>query len=114
MRRRAAPTEHRQAAVPPASRNLPAWAPLQFAYKYGSDGPRAWSKYTAGTSAHGKLQAREDTGANAIPLGARAEIKLRKAEARQSLGLGEGEGERVPPAPPLPLPLLRAALSATA
>ena len=80
-------------------------APLQFAYKYGSDGPRAWSKYTAGTSAHGKLQAREDTGANAIPLGARAEIKLRKAEARESLGLGEGEGERRP----LPL-LLRAAL----
>ena len=32
---------------------------LQYAFKYGSaaaEGPRAWSKYTAGTSAHKRLQ----------------------------------------------------------
>lgn len=49
-------------------------APPQFAYKAGSGAaPRAWSKYTEGTSAHKRLAAPEKTGANAQPLGAGAD-----------------------------------------
>ena len=52
---------------------LPTRPSRQFAYKAGSgEGPRAWSKYTEGTSAHKRLAAPDKTGANAQPLGAGA------------------------------------------
>ncbi|PRW58148.1 Multiple RNA-binding domain-containing 1 [Chlorella sorokiniana] len=47
---------------------------VEFAYKAGTGAaPRAWSKYTEGTSAHKRLAAPEKTGANAQPLGAGAD-----------------------------------------
>jgi multiple RNA-binding domain-containing protein 1 len=56
---------------------------VEFAYKYGStDGPRAWSKYTPGTSAHIKKVA---TGANDVPvvLKVRELKKLKKQQQQQ-------------------------------
>jgi hypothetical protein len=42
---------------------------LQFAYKYGtSEVPRAWSRYTSGTSANKKAE-HAGSGANTVPLG---------------------------------------------
>lgn len=53
---------------------LPPSVPRQFAYKFGgSEAPRAWSKYTAGTSANKRLTAPEKTGANSLPLGGAGE-----------------------------------------
>ena len=59
------PTAHLPLSLPLSSPWL-----LQFAYKFGSsEAPRAWSKYTAGTSANRKAVEPEKTGANVVPLG---------------------------------------------
>jgi hypothetical protein len=75
-----------------SSLRLPLAAPLapppaQFAYKFGTtEAPRAWSKYTAGTSAHKRLTEPPKTGANDIPLGdAQHGKKGRKKKGQEPL-----------------------------
>jgi hypothetical protein len=63
----------------------------QFAYKFGSgDAPRAWSKYTAGSSAHAKLGATIMTGANDVPLGAAAGEARKERDSRKEKKKGRG------------------------
>lgn len=62
--RRCAPGLHNRPAVHAGAHAV------QFAYKFGAgEGQRAWSKYTAGTSANKRMTAPEKTGANGVPLG---------------------------------------------
>jgi multiple RNA-binding domain-containing protein 1 len=67
---------------------------VEFAFKYGStDGPRAWSKYTPGTSAHIKKVA---TGANDVPvvLKVRELKRLKKQQQQQESEEKKGGGGR--------------------
>ena len=49
---------------------------VEYAFQYGAnEKPRAWSKYTQGTSAHRRLEA---TGANTIALGEKERGKGKK------------------------------------
>ncbi|EFN59301.1 hypothetical protein CHLNCDRAFT_19359, partial [Chlorella variabilis] len=56
---------------------------VEFAYKFGSgEAPRAWSKYTEGTSAHKRLTAPPQTGANDVPLGEGAKGKAKQPDPK--------------------------------
>lgn len=50
---------------------------VEFAFRYGTnEKPRAWSKYTEGTTAHRRMV--EATGANTMPLGEEKKGKVKK------------------------------------
>ena len=73
----------------------------QFAYKMGAaEAPRAWSKYTAGTSANKKVAAPETTGGNAVPLGAGEDGQagsMKKKKGKKEPAPEEGERLPLPP-----------------
>ena len=73
-----------------------------------SEAPRAWSKYSAGSSANQRATQAEATGGNTVPLGEAPEAHKAaakdKAKAKQLHALPE-EGERLPVAPQSAPPL---------